>query len=55
MALYDPEQAGNAAQYLRLDPVQLMEVRSAPFDGKILQFFLQIFTYDIRHNYEIFR
>jgi len=34
MALYDPEAAGNAAQYLRLDPVALMEVRSAPFDGK---------------------
>ena len=34
MSLYDPEQAGNAAEFLRLDPVTLMEVRSAPFDGK---------------------
>merc|ERR1711990_788590 len=34
MALYDPGAAGNAAPYLRLDPVILMEVRSAPFDGK---------------------
>ena len=34
MALYDPDAAGNAAPYLRLDPVVLMEVRSAPFDGK---------------------
>ena len=34
MALYDPDAAGNAALYLRLDPVLLMEVRSAPFEGK---------------------
>ena len=34
MALYDPDAAGNAAPYLRLDPVVLMEVRSAPFEGK---------------------
>ena len=34
MALYDPDAAGNAAPYLRLDPVLLMEVRSAPFEGK---------------------
>ena len=30
MSLYDPEAAANAAEYLRLDPVVLMEVRSAP-------------------------
>ena len=34
MSLYDPDAAGNAAEFLRLDPVVLMEVRSAPFDGK---------------------
>ena len=34
MSLYDPEAAGNAAEFLRLDPVTLMEVRSAPFEGK---------------------
>ena len=34
MSLYDPDAAGKSAQYLRLDPVQLMEIRSAPFDGK---------------------
>ena len=34
MSLYDPDAAGKSGQYLRLDPVQLMEIRSAPFDGK---------------------
>ena len=34
MALYDPDAAGNAAPYLRLDSVTLMEIKSAPFDGK---------------------
>ena len=34
MALYDPDAAGTAAPYLRLDSVTLMEIRSRSFDGK---------------------
>ena len=34
MALYDPEQAGNAAKFLRLDEKTLLEIRNAPFLGK---------------------
>ena len=34
MSLYDPDAVGNAAPYLRPDPVQLMEIRSAPYNAK---------------------
>ena len=34
MALWDPEAAGNAAVYLRLDNLQLIDIRNAPFEGK---------------------
>ena len=34
MALYDPEAAGNAAQFLRLKPEELLEIRNAPFIGR---------------------
>ena len=34
MALWDPEAAGNAAVYLRLPNIQLIDIRNAPFDGK---------------------
>ena len=34
MALWDPEAAGNAAQYLRLGEIELLDVRNAPFEGK---------------------
>ena len=34
MALWDPEAAGNAAQYLRLTDMEMLEVRNAPFEGK---------------------
>ena len=34
MALWDPEAAGNAAQYLRLGNMELVEIRSAPFSAK---------------------
>ena len=34
MALWDPEAAGNAAQYLRLDNLKLIDIRNAPFEGK---------------------
>ena len=33
MSLWDPEAAGNAAVYLRLDDMKMMEIRSAPFEG----------------------
>ena len=33
MSLWDPEAAGNAAQYLRLPDMTMMEIRSQPFDG----------------------
>jgi len=33
MSLWDPEAAGNAAQFLRLDAKFMMELRSQPFDG----------------------
>ena len=32
--MWDPEAAGNAAQYLRMTDMELLEIRSAPFDGK---------------------
>jgi len=34
MALWDPEAAGNAAVYLRLDNLKLIDIRNAPFEGK---------------------
>jgi hypothetical protein len=34
MAMWDPEAAGNAAQYLRLDNMELLNIRSVPFEGK---------------------
>ena len=34
MALWDPEAAGNAAQYLRLDDIKLIDIRNAPFEGR---------------------
>ena len=34
MALWDPEAAGNAAMFLRLDAMSLVEIRSAPFSAK---------------------
>ena len=34
MALWDPEAAGNAAVYLRLPNIQLIDIRNAPFEGK---------------------
>ena len=34
MALYDAEAAGNAAKYLRLSDVELLEIRNAPFIGR---------------------
>ena len=33
MSLWDPEAAGNAAVYLRLDDMKMLEIRNAPFDG----------------------
>ena len=33
MSLWDPEAAGNAAQYLRLPEIALCEIRNAPFIG----------------------
>ena len=34
MAMWDPEAAGNAAQYLRLGDIEILDVRNAPFEGK---------------------
>ncbi|CBY35447.1 unnamed protein product [Oikopleura dioica] len=34
MALWDPEAAGNAANYLRLPNLQLIDIRNAPFEAK---------------------
>ena len=34
MALWDPEAAGNAAIYLRLPDIDLIDIRNAPFEGK---------------------
>ena len=34
MALWDPEAAGNAAVYLRLDNLKLIDIRNAPFEGR---------------------
>ena len=33
MSLWDPEAAGNAAIFLRLDDMKMLEIRNAPFDG----------------------
>ena len=33
MALWDPEAAGNAAIYLRLPDIDLIDIRNAPFEG----------------------
>ena len=33
MSLWDPEAAGNAAQYLRLGDLQMLEIRNRPFEG----------------------
>ena len=33
MSLWDPEAAGNAAVYLRLDDLKMLEIRNAPFEG----------------------
>ena len=33
MSLWDPEAAGNAAEYLRMSVMDLMSLRSQPFDG----------------------
>ena len=33
MSLWDPEAAGNAAQFLRLDPKVMLEIRNQPFEG----------------------
>ena len=32
--MWDPEAAGNAAKYLRMSEMELLTIRSAPFDGK---------------------
>ena len=32
--MWDPEAAGNAAKYLRLSDIELLDVRSRPFEGK---------------------
>ena len=32
--MWDPEAAGNAAIYLRLDEIKMIEIRSAPFSAK---------------------
>ena len=33
MSLWDPEAAGSAAQWLRLDPKVMLELRTQPFAG----------------------
>ena len=33
MSLWDPEAAGNAANYLRLDAKVMLEIRNQPFEG----------------------
>ena len=33
MSLWDPEAAANAAVYLRLDDMAMLEIRNAPFEG----------------------
>ena len=33
MSLWDPEAAGNAACFLRLTDIQMLEIRNAPFEG----------------------
>ncbi|CBY35949.1 unnamed protein product [Oikopleura dioica] len=34
MALWDPEAAGNAAEYLRLPRLKMIDIQNAPFEGK---------------------
>ena len=34
MSLWDPEAAGNAAKFLRLSDMELLELRNAPFEGQ---------------------
>ena len=34
MAMWSPDDAGAAAQYLRLDDKEMLTIRSAPFEGK---------------------
>ena len=34
MVSWDPQQAGAAAQYLRLDPKEMMTITSQPYSGK---------------------
>ena len=33
MSLWDPEAAGNAAVFLRLDDLKMLEIRNMPFEG----------------------
>ena len=33
MSLWDPEAAGNAACFLRLDDLKMLEIRNTPFEG----------------------
>ena len=33
MSLWDPEAAGNAANYLRLPDKEMLEIRNQPFEG----------------------
>ena len=33
MSLWDPEAAGNAACFLRLTDMQMLEIRNKPFEG----------------------
>ena len=35
MSLWDPEAAGNAAVFLRLSDMAMLEIRNAPFIGKL--------------------
>ena len=34
MVSWDPQQAGKAANYLRLDPKEMMTITSQPYSGK---------------------
>ena len=34
MSLWDPEAAGNAANYLRLPAMELLELQSQPYPGR---------------------
>ena len=33
MSTWDPDEAGNAAKYLRLDELEMLEIRNRPFIG----------------------